>query len=446
MARAGALLLIIATVVVVQQLTPGDGPRLRTVALALGFALIAASLLGQVAERLRLPRLSGYLMLGLLCGPYMLNLITAPMARELQVVNGLAIALIAFVAGLELNLTHLRPQLRAMLMIGGFTIFGMFTVLVVLFWLAWPWLPFPDPGGPLARLAASAVTAALVVSFSPTVSIAVIAESRARGPLSELVLAIVVLADLVLIFLFALAMQLARWTTGGSTAEISLLVQLTWEIVGSLAFGAMVGAMFALYLRLVGRELTLILLALCALLAALTSVLHFELVLASLTAGLVVENIAPPAGDQLKIAVERGALPVLIVFFAAAGASLQLDALAVIGWLALALAALRLALIRGTSNLGVRLAGLPEFPGGLVWMGLVSQAGVTLGLAAIAAKEFPGWGTAVQTLVLALTGLHVLAGPVIFRAGLARAGEIGRLDEVSDFQASSPAPARITSG
>jgi Kef-type K+ transport system membrane component KefB len=408
------------------------GPELtgppRTVALALGFALVAASLLGGVAERLRLPRLSGYLIFGLICGPYLLNMITATMARELQIVNGVAIALIAFVAGLELNVAHLRPQLRAMLVVGTTAIIGTFAVLLALLWVAWPWMPLPDPGGPLARLAAAAVAAMLVVSFSPTVSIAVIADSRARGPLTELVLAVVVLGDLLLILMFALAMQLARWSTGGAS-DVNVLVQLAWEIGGSLAFGAIVGALFALYLKSVARELTLVLLAVCVILAAASPLLHFELVLAALAAGLVVENIAPPEGDQLKTAVERGALPVLIVFFAGAGASLQLDALAVIGGFALAIAAIRLVLVRATANMGARLAGLPEMPGGLVWMGLVSQAGVTLGLAAIVAAEFPGWGTAVQTLVLALTGLHVLAGPVIFKAALARAGEIGRLDD-----------------
>jgi hypothetical protein len=63
-----------------------------------------------------------------------------------------------------------------------------------------------------------------------------------------------------------------------------------------------------------------------------------------------------------------------------------------------------------------------------MWMGLVSQAGVTLGLASLVALEFPTWGVQVQTLVVAMTGLHVLAGPILFRAALARAGEIGQLD------------------
>lgn len=428
MARAAGLGLIVATMLFLQQFGTRIEGTPRTVALALGFALVAASLLGGVAERLRLPRLSGYLIFGLICGPYLLNLITATMARELQIVNGVAIVLIAFVAGLELNIAHLRPQLRAMLIVGSTAILGTFTVLLAILWAAWPFMPLPDPGGPLPRLAVAAVAAMLVVSFSPTVSIAVIADSRARGPLTELVLAVVVLGDFLLILMFALAMQLARWSTGGAT-DVNVLAQLAWEIGGSLAFGAIVGALFAFYLKMVARELTLVLLAVCVLLAVLTPALHFELVLTALAAGLVVENIAPPEGDQLKTAVERGALPVLIVFFAGAGASLQLDALAVIGGFALAIALIRLLLVRATTNLGVRLAKLPEMPGNLVWMGLVSQAGVTLGLTAIVAAEFPGWGTAVQTLVLSLTALHVLAGPVIFKAALARAGEIGRLDE-----------------
>jgi hypothetical protein len=63
-----------------------------------------------------------------------------------------------------------------------------------------------------------------------------------------------------------------------------------------------------------------------------------------------------------------------------------------------------------------------------VWMGMVSQAGVTLGLTLIVAGEYPTWGVTVQTLSVALIALHQLVGPVLFRAALARAGEIGQMD------------------
>jgi Kef-type K+ transport system membrane component KefB len=425
MARGFALLLILAAMVGVQRVGPPVAAS--TVVLPLGFALIAAYLLGRVADRIRLPRLSGYLLFGLLCGPFLLNLITATMARDLQVVNGFALALIALVAGLELNIARLRPHLRGVLILGGATMIGTLVILTLLLWAAWPWLPFGEVGGPLPRLAAALVTAALVASFSPTVTIAVIAETRSRGRLTELTMAIVVMADLLLILLFALALQFARWTMAAAPSDVAMNVQLSWEILGSLAFGGIVGAMFAAYLRVVGREMTLALLGVCALLAIVAPLLHFELILAALGAGLVVENVAPPEGDELKVAIERGALPVLVAFFATAGASLQLDVLAVVGWTALLLAVVRLGLIRGLAELAVRGASLADTPARFVWMGLISQAGVTLGLATIVAAEFPAWGAQVRTLIVALTGLHVLTGPILLKAALQRAGEIGKV-------------------
>jgi Kef-type K+ transport system membrane component KefB len=427
--RGGALALVVLVMIGLQRVAPAA--TASTVMLPLGFALIAAYLLGGAAARLRLPRLSGYLLFGLLCGPYLLNLITTVMARDLQVVNGFALALIALVAGLELNVQRLRPQLRAVLVIGGVVLLGAIVLLTGVLWLLWPLLPLGDVGGPVATLAAAVLTATLVVSFSPTVTIAVIAESRARGPYTELVIAVVILADLVLILVFALALQFARWATASLASDVGIAIQLSWEIIGSLAFGAIVGAAFAVYLRAIGREVTLALLAVCALLAVVAPLLHFELILAALAAGLVVENIAPPEGDQLRTAIERGALPVLVAFFAAAGVSLQLDVLAFVGTLALALAGLRLMLIWGLGEVAVRSASLTDTPARWVWMGLISQAGVTLGLATILASEFPNWGAPVRALIVALTGLHVLTGPILLKAGLQRAGEVHALGDRS---------------
>jgi hypothetical protein len=142
-----------------------------------------------------------------------------------------------------------------------------------------------------------------------------------------------------------------------------------------------------------------------------------------------VENIAPPSGEALKEAVERGALPVLVVFFAVAGALLHLEALRSIGVIALMVSATRLVFIRLGGALGARVSGIPRETSSLVWMGLVSQAGVTLGLTTIVAGEFTDWGGRVQTLMVALIALHELVGPVLFRSALARAGEIGKMAE-----------------
>jgi len=189
-----------------------------------------------------------------------------------------------------------------------------------------------------------------------------------------------------------------------------------------------VGSVFALYLRWIGREVTLVLLGACALVAALGQHLALEPLLAALAAGLVVENIAEPRGDALRDAVERGALPVLVVFFATAGASLHLDALGELGVVALAIALLRVAAIRVGVAAGTRLGPESSPHAAQTWMGLVSQAGVTLGLAIVVAARYPTWGATLQTLVVALITLHEVVGPVLFRAALSRAGEIGGME------------------
>ena len=429
MARAAALLLSLVLTWALARWAPPEA-AFRATALALGVALVAAALAGTFIERLKLPRVTGYLLFGLLCGPYAANILTRPMARELQLVNGLAVTLIAFVAGLEMNAKRLAPRVRTIARLGGITIALTYGLLFIIIFAAWPWLGIDATFSGLQRAAAAALLTSLVASFSPTVSIAIVAESRAAGSFTELTLAIVILADLVLILAFTLLMQLVRSAFGGSV-HVGIAVTVAWEIGGSMAFGALAGALLALYLTYVGREVPLVILAFCGAIAGISARFALEPLMTALAAGLVVENLAPSTGDLVKGAVERSALPVLVVFFAAAGTSLEVDALATLGWIALALSAVRAGVIWFSARTARSAAGLTDDASAMTWMALVSQAGVTLGLTLIVASEYPGWGTAVQVLMLALIALHQLVGPVLYRSALARAGEIGRMDTIA---------------
>ena len=128
-------------------------------------------------------------------------------------------------------------------------------------WLAWPWLPVaPDASG-AGKLAMVALFVVIVISFSPTMTAAVISETGARGRLSDLVLAIVVVADVVALVLFSLLMQVGTGHARRSRSPTSASLRgSAWEIGGAVAFGGLVGALFALYLRYVDREVTLVLL------------------------------------------------------------------------------------------------------------------------------------------------------------------------------------------
>lgn len=423
MRRLAALALVVGTVVGLRALAEGGAQDAHGAALAMGFALVAAVVAGDLARRVGLPRLSGYLLFGLVCGPGVANIITRPMARDLLLLSGIAIALIAFIAGLELNVDRLRRKAAGMLWMSVSTVGVVFIGLLTTFWFVWPWLPLlPEATGGL-RLSAAAVVAAVTVSFSPIVSIAVIADSRARGPLSELVLVTTVVADLLLVLAFAASMEGARWSLAVGS-EAGVLLQLAWAMAGSMAFGALVGAGFTIYLRVVGQELTLALLVACVLLSQVGTLLHFEPILAGLTAGFVVSNVARPEGDALRVAIARGSLPVFVVFFVTAGASVDLPALMAVGGWAVFVSGLRAGLLVVGTRLGRWLGGFEAWAT-KNWTGLVSQAGITLGFASIVATEFPGWGTQVQALAVTLVALHEAVGPVLFRAALKQSGEIG---------------------
>ncbi|MGE0450724.1 MAG: trehalose-6-phosphate synthase, partial [Vicinamibacterales bacterium] len=425
MKRLGALALVVATLACIRTIGPRGAAELSGILLALGFTLVAAMAAGEVLRRFRLPRLTGYLLFGLLVGPYLGNLITAPMARQLQTINGIATTLIAFIAGLALNFERLERRgsdiVRMLIAMMAVAMAGIFLVL----WVAWPWLPIaPDAAG-AGKLAMVCLFVVIVISFSPTMTAAVISETGARGRVSELVLAIVVLADLVVLVLFSLSMQLARLALADDTgAPVSVLTRLAWEIGGAVSFGALAGALFALYLRYVAREVTLTLLGFCVVLSQVGAFGGVEPLLASMTAGMVIQNVAMPQGDALKTAIQRGALPVLVVFFVSIGVSLQFNTLLVSGGIAVALVAARLALIRLGVMAGLRTARIDPSIASFVWSGLISQAGITLGLASVIALEFPGWGARLQLLLVAVIAIDELVGPALFRVGLSRAGEI----------------------
>jgi trehalose 6-phosphate synthase len=392
-------------------------------ALALGFTLLGAWISGELLRKFNLPRITGYLIFGVLVGPYVSNVITAPMASQLGAVTGIATTLIALIAGLTINLERLRTTLASIARFTGATLAVVIIGIAALLWIAWPWLPVsPDSTG-AARAVTVALLTIMVASVSPTMTAAVTTATGGRGRLSELVLAVVVLADLVLLVLFSCSMQLARAVFRPDAAGPSLLVRFAWETGGAIAFGALVGALFALYLRYVGREVTLALLAMCGVLSQVGTTQQFEPLLAAVAAGLVIENLSVAQGDALRTAVQRGAPPVLVIFFVAIGSSLRLDVLLTVWPVALVLAGVRTGLIRAGTRVGLNVSTIDRGIGEHAWTGLISQAGITVGLASVVASEFPGWGTELQTILIALIPIHELIGPMLFRRGLARAGE-----------------------
>lgn len=399
----------------------------HSVALSLGIALLAAAITGWLCEFVRLPRVTGYLAVGLICGPSLANLITEPMARDLQAASRFAVVLIAVMAGLHINLRALRPRLGEIVRLSAVAFAVAWLTLAAVLYLTWPWLPVAGELTGWHRFIAVALGATLLVSVSPAVVAAVVTESRARGVFADLSVQVSVFLQLMTVVVFMVLLGFARSTfdVDASTAG-GLFAGALRSLVGSVAFGVLVGGIFTLYLQYIGREVTVVLMAVCLLLSRTSEPFGFEPFLAGLSAGIVVQNVMRQAGDVLRDAIEYAAMPVLVLFFAAAGASLHVELVASVGVLALVLSGVRLAAWWTGCQVGAKLGGLESGGPQLLWRALVPTAGVTLGLAAAVGADHVVWGVRLEAIVVAVVAVNQLVGPIVFRAALSQAGEIGR--------------------
>jgi hypothetical protein len=198
-------------------------------------------------------------------------------------------------------------------------------------------------------------------------------------------------------------------------------------VLKSVLAGMVIGAIVSLYLHFVKRELVLFAVVVVFSAAGAAAALHFELLLSLVVAGFLVENVAPVRAEPLVEALHLTATPVFVIFFAMTGAELRVQEFAAFLPLVVGLALVRMAALYASGRLGGRWGRAEEAVTRYGWTGLVPQAGVALGLAAIVAERLPVIGLALQTLTVGIIALNQSAGPVLFRRGLERAGEI-RLD------------------
>lgn len=390
-----------------------------------GILLLTADTFGEVAHDLGVPRLVGYLVAGLALGPSVFGVVPAGVLEDLGMMKRLAVGLIGLLAGAELRITDLRERYRQIFWI---LVLQMGLVLVVLTLAALvgrPWIPFLQPltAAPLVFVAVLFATTLTV--NSPMVTLALLTETRAVGPLAKTTLGVVLVADIVVVVLFTMAFSLAQASLGGETGSApEILRRLLFEVFGSILAGVVVGGVLTLYLRFVKRELVVFAVVLVFATAAAAEALHFELLLSLLVAGFLVENVAPVRAEPLVETLHQMAVPVFVVFFAIAGGELAIRQFAALWPLVLVIALLRMGAIALGATLGGRIAEADPQVARYAWTGLVSQAGVALGLATIVADRLPVVGLAMQTLIVGVIAFNESVGPVLFRRGLDRAGEI----------------------
>lgn len=400
-------------------------------ALAFGFLLIAALQIAQLAERVRFPHLTGYLLCGLLFGPQVLRIVSQPMVDDLALVKGTAVGLIALLAGCELNFRRLWPSLRAITSISLMTIAAAGVLLTALFFWIASILPATASYGVYERLAIAVVCANVLAAFSPAVVIGLITETRAAGPLSQLCMSIVVLADLAMVITFSITTSLARtvFPTAQDSGGMSALVE---HIFGSIVAGVIVGIVLAVYVRRVQTRTGLMVFALLFVVAEGGRALHLDPLLVGLTAGLLLENASPVGGESIVRATQALTLATFAIFFAVVGAEIHLDAFLHVAPFAAVAAIVRALAIFGGSYAGSALGRVPKPVARLVPLGLLPQAGVAIALAVLVLNDFEPWGRVLGTVLLGSIVVNELIGPILFRIALGRAGEIGKAEVLEE--------------
>jgi len=423
------------------------GPLEARATLALGFLALAAHLGGDLARRFHLPRITGFLVTGLVVGPAWLGLVRSDEVLALGFIADAAMALVAFTAGSQLTLDLLRRDAVMLTRVSLATILIPFGLVAAVTLSVSPWFPLTvhQPFGD--ALAVALVLGTIAAAASPPLTMALIDELDARGPLGRAVLGVAIAKDLLVIALLALVLANAGLFTSPGAVDMGVAWTTLFHAAGSIAAGAALGFVVSRYLRLLRRDTPIFVVALAFLTAQMGSALGggLETILIALTAGFYLENFAPAEGARLRGLLQRGSLPVYLVVFALAGAGLQLDTLRELWPWVLLLVALRVLGLR----LGTRFAGgSPSVPPDMAshgWLGLVSQAGIAIGLAAAARRAFPEWGVSLEALVVVMIGVHEIAGPICFRRALRLTGEVTEGEHVTK-EPDADRPALIPGG
>jgi Kef-type K+ transport system membrane component KefB len=403
--------------------------------LSFGFLLLAAYIFGDALTRFGLPKITGYILAGILFGPHVLGFVSTDTVKELKLIDDLALTFIAFAAGGELRLKELRNRRKCILLTVVFLTSVVFLGIATFVVLGRGMFPFLV-GRPLIHVVAvAALLGTFAVARSPSSAIAIISECKARGPFTEMVLGVTVVMDVSVIIIFAIIVSISQVAVvPGSSFDLTLLGTMSGEIVGAIIAGIGLGGLVVLYIKRVRADLALFILGVAFLVTFFSKQsahliessfgvhMQFEPMLMCLAAGFIVQNYSKE-GRVFMEKIDHSSLPVYVIFFALTGAALNIMALEDTWVVALVVVGLRCALIWVGAYLGAFFAKDPAAFRVYSGPSFITQAGVSLGLAGIVMKRFPEWGTQLATLIVAVIAINQVIGPGGFKFALNRVGE-----------------------
>ncbi len=404
---------------------------------AFGIVAVAAGKVAGQFRKVKLPLITGFLVIGLISGPEVLNLIEKEALSDLGFINEIALAFIAFAVGSELYLNELRSRMKSIVYMILTQVVVTFLIVSITMFLLMDLIPFAREMKPAARIAISMLTGTIAIARSPASAIAIINELRARGPFTQTSLGVTVAKDFGVIVLFAVIFTLSKSLIQDTEFRAIYVLQVVVELLAAFGLGFLVWlilrAIFSIK-GLAGIKKGLVLLTgfLVYLFTDVLSAhssrylgieLHVEPLLICIIGSFLVTNYTVYRTDFTKIMKELG-LYIYILFFTLTGAMISLDVLAAMWFITLIIFGVRLASLFIAGYSGSAWAGDPPVFRSVSWMPYVTQAGVGVGLATIIAAAYPGWGSEFATVMISVIVLNQLIGPPLFKWSLHLVGEV----------------------
>jgi Kef-type K+ transport system membrane component KefB len=385
---------------------------------SLGLILLVALLAGHLVKFLRLPEVVGYLVVGVIVGPSVMGWVSQENLTTLSVFSQVALGLILFSVGSIFDLQRVQTVgLRVLRVTLAESLLAAILVSGAMLALGQSWQ-------------VSLLLGSIAMATAPASTLMVIRECNASGPLTETVLGVIGVNNILCLTGFAVVAAVIDLSSNlGGSREIfntvyRSLYPLLWQLIGSVALGFLVGLLLASWATRVNEHGELLILVTgCVLLCVgVALLLELSTLLASLAVGATMVNLSADS-RRLFHAVSSSDPPFYAIFFVIAGSDLNLGLLKTMGILGIVYVLARITGKFIGAKFAARREGLEDVVQRLLGFSLIAQAGLALGLVVTINRRYPELAPAVATVVLAAVAISELVGPIAIRLAIVHSGE-----------------------
>lgn len=395
--------------------------------LVVGIMVALGFYAGKSMKYIKLPSIIGFMLIGVILGPSFFNIVNEDFQHNLSFISDIALSFVAVSIGIELSFSTLKKQGKGIvIVIFAESLMAFFLVTGLLYLLT-------------KDIALSLIFGSIAPASAPAGTVAIIQEYKAKGPLTKALFSVVGFDDGLGIIIFGFAAAFAKsflaQEAGAEAGSIlTLLAGPLKEVIFSIIIGLALGFVFCLLARKLksARDIFILMFATILISSGISHMLHLSLILTNMILGIFIVNTQSHSLVE-KIHNELSEfMPLLFVmFFVLAGSNLHISALPSLGLLGLVYILGRTTGLMGGAALGSTLGKLPPNIRKYLGMGILSQAGVAIGLALIVKNEFSAFGAhgsyigdTVITTVTATCIFFEIIGPILTKIGLEKAGEI----------------------